>query len=52
MLEKIKSGFYKAKLLKKKLCYVSIIVWNNEEPKSIENIEYEEYEEIKSYLIA
>lgn len=34
MIEKIINGTYKAKLLKKRLCDVKIIVWGNGEPKT------------------
>lgn len=46
MIEKIKSGV--AKLLTKRLCD---IVSGNGEPTSIEQISYNEYEEIKPYII-
>ena len=51
MIGKIKSGFYKASLYKKRLCDVRIVVWNDSEPKSIEYVSYEEFEEIKPFLI-
>ena len=51
MLEKIIKGIYKAKLLKARLCDVKIIVWNDNEPKTIEQISYNEYAIIKPYLI-
>ena len=51
MIEKIKSGVYTAKLLAKRLCDVKIIVSGNGEPTSIEQISYNEYEEIKPYII-
>ena len=51
MLEKIIKGIYKAKLLKTRLCDVKIIVWNDDEPKTIEQISYKEYAIIKPYLI-
>lgn len=51
MIEKIKSGFYKASLYKERLCDVRIVVWNDTEPKSIEYVSYAELEEIKPFLI-
>lgn len=51
MIEKIINGTYKAKLLKERLCDVKIIVWGNDEPKTIEQISYAEYAVIKPYLI-
>ena len=51
MLEKIIKGVYKAKLLKTRLCDVKIIVWGDGQPKTIEQISYEEYDVIKPYLI-
>jgi hypothetical protein len=50
MLEKIKSGYYSARLIKCRLCDVLIWVWNSEEPGTREQIEYSEYEEIKHLL--
>lgn len=51
MIEKIINGTYKAKLLKKRLCDVKIIVWGNGEPKTIEQADYNEYAIIEPYLI-
>lgn len=51
MLEKIKNGIYWAKLSKKRLCDVLIIVGGNNEPTTIEHIEYSELQEIEQYLI-
>lgn len=51
MIEKIISGFYKASLYKKRLCDVRIVVWNDNEPKTIEYVSYQEYYLIKDYLI-
>ena len=42
MIEKTINGTYKAKLLKKRLCDVKIIVWGNGEPKTIEQVSYNE----------
>lgn len=42
---------YKAKLLKKRLCDVKIIVWGNGEPKTIEQVSYNEYNIIEPYLV-
>jgi hypothetical protein len=50
MIEKIISGFYKAKLYKKRLCDVRIVVWNDNEPATIEYCTFDEYEQIKPYL--
>lgn len=50
MLEKIKSGFYSASLIKCRLCDVLILVWNDNEPVTREQIEYSEYYEIKHLL--
>lgn len=51
MIEKIINGTYKAKLLKKRLCDVKIIVWGNGEPKTIEQVSYNEYNIIEPYLV-
>lgn len=51
MIEKIINGTYKAKLLKKRLCDVKIIVWGNDEPKTIEQVSYNEYSIIEPYLV-
>lgn len=51
MIEKIINGTYKAKLLKKRLCDVKIIVWGNDEPKTIEQVSYNEYNIIEPYLV-
>lgn len=50
MIEKIISGFYKARLYKKRLCDVRIVVWNDNEPATIEYCTFAEYEQIKPYL--
>lgn len=50
MIEKIIDGTYKAKLIKKRLCDVLILVWGNGEPQTIEHISYDEFEEIKELL--
>lgn len=51
MIEKIINGTYKAKLLKKRLCDVKIIVWGNGEPKTIEQVSYNKYNIIEPYLV-
>ena len=50
MIEKIKAGIYFANLCQKRLCDVLIYVGGNNEPTTIEHINYDEYEEIKEYL--
>ena len=51
MIEKIISGYYKAKFLRKRLCDVRIVVWSETESKTIESISYDEYWKIKGMLI-
>lgn len=50
MIDKIKSGFYSASLIKCRLCDVLIWVWNENEHGTREQIEYSEYYEIKHLL--
>ena len=50
MIEKIKNGTYWAKLSKERLCDVLILVGGNNEPTTLEHIDYDEYEEILPYL--
>ena len=51
MIEKIKSGYYKAELYKKRLCDVLIYVWSDTEPCTLEHITYNELLEVEDYLV-
>lgn len=51
MIQKILDGTYSARLLKKRLCDVAIVVWGNGEPATVEHISFSEYRTIESVLL-
>lgn len=51
MVEKIIKGVYKAKFIKARLCGITIVVWGDGQPETVEQINYREYTAIKPYLI-